>query len=530
MMPSMRRAVAVLFALALVASACSSGSGGTTTTTAAPTTTVATTTTTVATTTTTEASGAVSALEDVRSAVVRIVAEGSFVDPQEGQVSNATGSGSGFIIDPSGLAVTNNHVVTGAAILKVYVEGDDQPHNAKVVGKSECSDLAVIKIDGNDFPYVEWYDGTITAGLQVYAAGFPLGDPEYTITEGIVSKEKADGESTWSSIDSVLEHTAKLLPGNSGGPLVTQDGKVVGVNYASISDLDIQFAISRDEANKVLDELIAGNDVTSIGVNGEAYQNGDLSGIWVSAVETGSPADKAGITGGDVITKIEGIELSTDGTMADYCDILRSHDPGDPLSVEVVRFDTQEVLRGTLNGDEPLQLAFSFADQLGNDVPDTGTQYTYTEVQDDDGLLTMQVPTAWNDVDGRNWNLNGDIVGNAIVAAPDLDSFYNSWTTPGVFFGASAVLLDQIQPGDLLDAFTFSDCTYDSRNDYSDPVFTGQFDLWANCGGTDTALVVVEAYPPGNDFVVFVQIQVVSDADLDALDTILATFNVSAAG
>ncbi|MEI2690512.1 MAG: serine protease [Anaerolineae bacterium] len=69
-------------------------------------------------------------------------------------------------------------------------------------------------------------------GLDVYAAGFPLGDPEFTLTRGIVSKARADGETDWASVDSVLEHDASINPGNSGGPLITGDGKVIGVNYA----------------------------------------------------------------------------------------------------------------------------------------------------------------------------------------------------------------------------------------------------------------------------------------------------------
>ncbi|MEA2057535.1 MAG: trypsin-like peptidase domain-containing protein, partial [Actinomycetota bacterium] len=152
---------AVAVASLLLAAGCSGGSGGddTTTTTAdegTETSTTVTTTTEGTTTTTAAASGAVSDLEGVRAAVVRIVGEGSFVDPEVGEVYNQSGTGSGFIIDPSGLAVTNNHVVTGAAFLRVYVEGEEEPRNAKVLGVSECSDLAVIDIDGDGFPYLDW--------------------------------------------------------------------------------------------------------------------------------------------------------------------------------------------------------------------------------------------------------------------------------------------------------------------------------------------------------------------------------------
>lgn len=519
-----RRHIVLLFSIAMLIAACGGdGADDPVTTTVdgtAP-------TTTAVTTTAAEQSGAVSGLTDVRTAVVRVVAEGSFVDPVEGAINNVAGSGSGFLIDPSGLAVTNNHVVTGAAFLQVFVEGESEPRNAKIVAVSECSDLAVIDIDGAGFPYLEWFDGEIVAGTDIYAAGFPLGDPEYTVTQGIISKEKADGETSWASVDSVIQHTAKILPGNSGGPLVTPEGTVVGINYAVGLEYDINEAISRDEAMDVLADLMVGIDVNSIGVNGSAFSDGEYSGIWVSGVESGSPAANLGIKGGDIITKLEGLVLATDGTKADYCDILRGRNSGDPMVVEIVRFNTGEVLEGILNGDGELELAFSFVEELGTEVgADTGIVYEYTEVYDDDGLILMSIPTAWFDIDGRNWEIDGELVGNSIVAAPDLDSFYSTWTTPGVFFGVSELLYVETQAGDLLDTWGFSeDCDFDGRSDYEDAVYTGAYDLWVNCGGTDTSLVVLEAYPYNSLFAVLIQIQIVTEADLEALDVILATFD-----
>lgn len=245
------------------------------------------------------------------------MAEGTFQDPEVGTVYNAAGSGSGFIIDPSGIAVTNNHVVTGAALLEVYVGREDEPRNARVLGVSECSDLAVIDIDGDGYPFLEWYDGELTTGLDVYAAGFPLGDPEFTLTRGIVSKADADGETGWASIDSVIEHDAAIQPGNSGGPLVTDDGQVAGVNYAGGSPTNTEqfFAIAPDVARPIVEQLRNEENVHSIGVNGQAINDGEsISGIWVASVDSGSPADEAGVAGGDIITSLEGLVLSTDGT------------------------------------------------------------------------------------------------------------------------------------------------------------------------------------------------------------------------
>ncbi len=297
-------------------------------------------------------SGAANSLQEVKSAVIQIEAQGSFVDPQVGWVQNNAGTGSGFIIDPSGIAITNNHVVTGAALIKVRIAGETEWRNARILGVSECSDLAVIDIDGDGFSYLDWFDGNITTGLPIYAAGFPLGDIEYTLLQGIISKEKAAGETTWSSIDHAVEHTASTNPGNSGGPIITEDGKVVAVHYASNSNTNQRWAIGRDEALQVLDQLRSGIDVDSIGVNGTAVMSddGSIAGIWVSSVASGSPANQVGLQGGDIIYQMEDLILATDGSMADYCDILRTHQPSDALSLTVLRFGTNEILEGQLNG------------------------------------------------------------------------------------------------------------------------------------------------------------------------------------
>jgi S1-C subfamily serine protease len=313
-------------------------------------------------------------ISDAKKAIIQIESQGSFIDPQFGQVYNAAGRGSGFIIDPSGLAVTNNHVVTGSALLKVWVGGDQsKTYNAKVLGVSECSDLAVIDIEGSGFESLDWFEGPIDVGQDIYVAGFPLGDPEYSLTKGIISKAKANGETSWSSVDSVIEYDATTNPGNSGGPVLTEDARVVGVHYAGNSDTRQAYGISRDIAKPVIDELKSGNNLDSLGINGQAVSNedGSLTGVWVSSVKSGSPADKAGLEGGDIVNTIEGMILATDGTMSDYCDIVRSHSEGDTLNIEVVRFATGELLEGQLNG-EKLAIVGTF--DTGNTQADTGGQ------------------------------------------------------------------------------------------------------------------------------------------------------------
>lgn len=487
---------------------------------------------------------AITSLQDVKKAVIQIEAQGSFIDPEFGVVYNAAGRGSGFIIDPAGIAVTNNHVVTGAALLKVWVGGDtSKTYNAKVLGVSECSDLAVIDIDGEGFPYLEWYSGPASVGLEVYAAGFPLGDPEFTLTKGIVSKEKTSGETSWASVDAVIEHDANINPGNSGGPLVTKDGQVVGVNYAGSGQTRQFFAIGQAVAVPLVNQLRAGKDVDSIGVNGQVVvsEDGSLSGVWVASVKSGSPADKAGLQGGDIITLMEGLVLGVDGTMSQYCDILRTHNPGDTLSIEVLRWLSGEYLKGQLNG-RALEIASTFSNEFSEDVSsaDTGVYSDYVMITDDTGQIQIEVPREWVEVDGSIWEADWgsfSFTAPSISASADLDNYYNTYDESGVFFAASkrmGQIGGYIQLLDGVKGWHSQSCELEGRYDYGtgsfdDPLYEGKFDLWENCGPNDTLVLVLAARPKANPtaYLLLLEIKITKDADLDALDHILKSFQAS---
>ncbi|MDD2694901.1 MAG: trypsin-like peptidase domain-containing protein, partial [Anaerolineales bacterium] len=296
----------------------------------------------------------VSGFQDARNAIIQIEAVGTFASPEFGE-QVISGRGSGFIIDPSGIAVTNNHVVTGSSLLKVWVGGDTtKTYSATILGVSECSDLAVIDIEDEGFPFLTWHEGPIDVGMDIFVAGFPLGDPEFTLTKGIISKARADGQTRFSSVESVVEYDATANPGNSGGPVLDAEGKVVAIHYQSNPSARQAFGISESIAMEVVDRLRAGENVDSIGVNGEAVssEDGSLFGIWVSSVQPGSVADQTGIQSGDLVTRLGNLPVADDGTMTSYCDIVRSHEPTDTIPVEVLRLATGEVLEGQLNGRE----------------------------------------------------------------------------------------------------------------------------------------------------------------------------------
>jgi len=471
----------------------------------------------------------ISSLQDVRRATVQIEAQGSFVDSQLGEQLNVIGRGSGVIIDESGMAVTNNHVVTGAAILRVWVGGESQPRNARIVGVSECSDLAVIDIDGAGYPYLEWFDGQIYSGLDVFAAGFPLGDPEFTLTRGIVSKSRTSGETNWASVDAVIEHDATINPGNSGGPLVTKDGKVVGINYAGSRGTSQFFAISRDEALKVIDQLRTGQDINSIGVNGTAVLSGDgtLSGVWVASVKSGSPASNVGIRGGDIIIRLEGLVLSTDGTMADYCDILRTHLPGDVLSIEVLRFDTGEVLEGKLNDYRLKTIADPTPTSEPVPGPGTARNFPYIRVNDDTGLLAVEIPEGWSDVDGRPFEENGEVIGPAVAASTNLAEFSGGFGTAGVLFIASRVWAQTLDERGLLDKFSFkANCSRKERSyTYDDGLYTGTLDIYSDCQDGH-GYFVLAATPSDLSFLILLLVGIESEADQSTIGRIVDSFKV----
>jgi serine protease Do len=249
----------------------------------------------------------------------------------------------------------------------------------------------------------------------------------------------------------------------------------------------------------------------------------------VASVDSGSAADTAGILPGDIITRLEGLDLALDGTMSDYCDIIRTQGADATMSIEVLRFATEEVYAGQLNGT-PLELSFSFAQEfqdevaVGDDPAVAAETYTeYVSVSDDSGSITASVPIEWSDIDGTP---QPDF-GPSLYAAPNLDAFLNGFDTPGVIIEATGTrgAADIDLTLDELDLS--SQCTYVGRSPYSDVLYTGSLDEYSNCGGTSTSIFIVAVTPEDGSFLARLLIQAVEPRDLDAADEIFATFVAS---
>lgn len=485
------------------------------------------------------AGGTIADKQDVVSAVVYIAAEGSYRDPEVGQTT-FSGSGSGFIISPDGLIVTNQHVVEGAGSLDIYLDGDDRPRNARILGVSECNDLAVLDLEGEDYPYLEWFDGAAEPGLDAWAAGFPLGDPEYSLTSGSIVKAEADGESTWASIDYSLEHDANIQPGNSGGPLVSEDGRVIGVNYMGGdpgTGTNQFWAIPGEIARGVVEVLASGEDQDSIGINGTAVADSEVAGIWVNGVRAGSPASNLGIKAGDIILTLADRDVVSEEDLAEYgyptkagyCDVIRTQGSDSPMSIRVLRYDTGEIFVGELNNpDRPLEVEATIAGTITGG--ESGSSYEYELVTDDSDTIEVEIPVDWTSRDSSVWPFFGGEYPR-IDAATDLDGYLTTWGTSGVTVIVAPGLDDSNFSSTLQyfadDFFATTDCSYLTSESYDngDPDFPvyGVYDVYEDCGGAGTWFVVGAFFDEYYNAMIVVAAAAVEDADLEVIDRAINT-------
>ncbi len=272
-----------------------------------------------------------------------------------------TGQGSGFFISPDGYAVTNNHVVEKAESVQVTTD-DGKLHTAKVVGTDPKTDLALIKVEGGDFPYVKLADHVPRIGDWVLAVGNPFGLGG-TVTAGIVSARGRDiGASAY---DDFIQIDAPVNKGNSGGPTFDTEGNVIGVNTAIFSpsggSVGIAFAIPSDTVKSVVAQLKDKGAVTRgwIGVQiqpvtpeiADSLGLKKAQGALVAEPQANSPASKAGIEAGDVITAVNGNEVKDARALAK---VIGSMAPNTSVKLSVLHKGSEKTLTLTL-GELPNQ-------------------------------------------------------------------------------------------------------------------------------------------------------------------------------
>src|SRR6266540_5289344 len=276
--------------------------------------------------------------------------------PQIPSPGPSRGLGSGFIINPDGLVLTNAHVVADSdeVIVKLV---DQREFRAKVLGSDPTTDVAVLKIESKGLPSVKLGDPSKTrVGDWVVAIGTPYG-LDNTVTSGIVSaKSRAlPGD----SVVPFIQTDAAVNPGNSGGPLFNMDGEVIGINSQIFSRSGgfqgLAFAIPIDVALKVKDDIVTHGKVSHgrLGVTvqpvdqalAENFGLKGPSGALVSSVQKGSPAAKAGIEAGDVILKFNGTPINRSG---DLPPMISSLKPGSKVTLDIWRNGSPKQLTATI--------------------------------------------------------------------------------------------------------------------------------------------------------------------------------------
>ena len=271
----------------------------------------------------------------------------NFRQQQQPQIEH--GIGSGVIISPDGYIVTNNHVVDGAVDLRVTMS-DRRVLPAKLIGTDPLTDLAVIKIEGKDFPNAPWGDATkLHPGQTVLAFGNPFGF-RFTVTRGIVSALNRANPSPNDARKpgQFIQTDAAINPGNSGGPLVDARGEVVGINTFLISSSGqfsgMGFAIPTQIVRPTVEALIRDGKVShgfmGLGItdvtpeNAKFFDSKDNRGAIVTQVEPNSPAAKAGLKVGDLITSLDGREISDASQLQVTVGQTR---PGTTIKLQVMR-------------------------------------------------------------------------------------------------------------------------------------------------------------------------------------------------
>lgn len=292
--------------------------------------------------------GSVAAIvESIRPSVVAVFTEAFTFE----------GAGSGVVLDAGGHILTNAHVVSGANQIEVLFS-DGRRLDARVVGRDEISDLAVLKVEASDLTAAPLGSSDeLRVGDRVIAVGNALalsGGP--TVTEGIVSALERSIDADNGSLENLIQTDAAINPGNSGGPLLDDSGRVVGINTAGAANAqNIGFAIAISPAKAIVDQLIqtgkvvrAFLGVSMTDVTPEVAERLGLNtdrGALVVQVEPGTPAERAGIRADDVIVEAGGEQIEQ---VRDMLRAIRSRKPGDRLEMLILRGEDRRQVAAVL--------------------------------------------------------------------------------------------------------------------------------------------------------------------------------------
>ncbi len=280
-----------------------------------------------------------------------------------GQRGGVVGAGSGVIISGDGFIITNNHVIEGATEIEVALN-DNRKFKAKLIGTDKKADIALIKIDAGDdqLPYIPFGDSDAAkVGEWVLAVGNPF-NLTSTVTAGIISAKARDINEQDSNPQSFIQTDAAINPGNSGGALVNTYGELIGINTAITSQtgsyVGYAFAVPSNNARKIVEDImqygsvqkgilgVRGNSINSLRPEAiEEFKITTTEGFYVGVVDYESGAEKAGIKSGDIIKRIDDIEINKFSDLSGY---ISSKRPDDVVQVYLLRNGKELTLPVTL--------------------------------------------------------------------------------------------------------------------------------------------------------------------------------------
>ncbi len=279
-----------------------------------------------------EESSIIDVVESASPSVVSVVVKQLNYDFFNGPSLTESGIGTGFIVDSSGIIVTNSHVVSDSSGEYSVVLKDGTNYEVEKIHLDSTSDLAILEITARGLPVLELADSDqLKVGQKAIAIGNALGKFQNTVTAGIVSgigreiTASAGFGGQASFYEEVIQTDAALNPGNSGGPLLNLSGQVIGINVATTPSADnISFAIPSNTLKPILETFLANGRIIRpyLGVSyqvvtEEISKLRDLpQGAFVSRVYDNSPAEKAGLERGDIITKFDGVTMDDKNTLA----------------------------------------------------------------------------------------------------------------------------------------------------------------------------------------------------------------------
>jgi S1-C subfamily serine protease len=287
---------------------------------------------------------------------------------QEGYEKKQIGGGTAFFVSKDGLLLTNAHVVSDEEAEYTVFTNDGKSYSAKVLARDKIRDLAILKVEGNNFPALKLGNSErLQIGQTVIAIGNALGEFRNTVSVGVISglgrKVTASGGGMVETIENVIQTDAAINPGNSGGPLLNLKGEVIGVNFAMASGAEnIGFAIPINSAKRNIEQvkkygkiLIPFLGVRYVLINETLQKENNLPvnyGAWIvrgaggeSAIFPNSPAEKIGLKEGDIILEFNREKITLDNPLAK---IIMKYEPGDKVTLKVLRNGKELIFRVVL--------------------------------------------------------------------------------------------------------------------------------------------------------------------------------------